>query len=950
MRVSILLALVSLSLHAAAQDPVISEFLADNDKVLLDVDGDSSDWIEIYNPGGSAIDLGGWHLTDDDADPLKWTIPSPTWVAPDGFLVIFASSKDRTNPLEELHTNFKLSRSGEYLALYNPAGTVASTEFTPNFPEQFEDVSYGFEFNPFVTQNAYYFYTPTPGAINESPGPYLADIESDPREPGDNDTIVISVRILGLSGGPATVQLVCQVMYQQPFVLPMLDDGVYPDAYAGDDIYAAAIPATASAPGEMVRWAIIAMDGNWNSAREPPFLDPLSDPQYLGTIISDPSIVTPQRIFHWFVENPNAANTDFGTRCSLWFEGRFYDNCKVKRRGASSAYYPKKSYKFDFNNGDRFFLEESGRRVDEVNLNTTWADKAYVRQTLCFDLYEACGASGGISYMVRLEQNGDFFSVCAFVEEPDEDLLVRCSLDPEGALYKMYNTCISGTHNVEKVTRLHEDHSDLVEFVAGVQLSNPDRREFVFDAVDIPAVISYLAATAIMFDNDHVHKNYFLYRDSDGDGEWRFLPWDKDLTLGRNYTLSGGVLNDTMFATQDPFCHPLFGDRFHQKNDNVWNRLIDAMYSQPDIVEMYARRLRTLMDEYLQAPGTPAEDLFLEGYTDQMVADLAADVALDEATWGIPSWGSPLDFAAAINQMKVYYFVPRRTHFYVTHLTSSGGIIPDAAVFATVYITHIEGDPASGVQDEEYITLHNPNSFAVDMSGWTLSGGVDSAFDPGTVIVAGGVVFVSPDLATFRARATGPSGGQELFVVGPYDGHVSFGEEVVLSDQSGRIIFSKTFGSWGGGTSYCFGDGSGTPCPCGNPGSSTTGCANSTGSGASIAGAGSPSTSSDDLALQAEGMLPNQPGLLFVGLNAVDGGFGTHFGDGLRCAGGAIIRLGVRMADGAGTAQWGPGLAGAGGWSSGDLRRFQLWYRDPGGSPCGNDFNLSNGVAILFEP
>jgi len=152
------------------------------------------------------------------------------------------------------------------------------------------------------------------------------------------------------------------------------------------------------------------------------------------------------------------------------------------------------------------------------------------------------------------------------------------------------------------------------------------------------------------------------------------------------------------------------------------------------------------------------------------------------------------------------------------------------------------------------------------------------------------------------------------------------------------------------GMPYCFGDGSATPCPCNNAGSATTGCANSTGHGASIAGTGSTSVVADDLAFQAEGMVPSQPGLMFAGLNAVNVGLGLVFGDGLRCAGGSIVRLGVRMASGTGAAQWGPGLAGAGAWSSGDVRRFQLWYRDPGGSPCGSGFNLSNGLEVVFTP
>jgi len=799
MHASSLAAIIALSLPLSAQGPVISEFLADNDNVILDVDGDSSDWIEIHNPGGLMIDMGGWHLTDDASAPLKWTFPASTWIAPGGFMLVFASSKDRTDPLDELHTNFKLSAAGEYLALNAPSGISTTTEFTPSYPPQYEDISYGFEFAPTMTGNEYYFHTPSPGATNTAPGPLLLEIQSSPEQPADGDDIVISTRVVGALGMAGFVQLDYRVMYGASSSLTMLDDGVGPDAVAGDDIYTAAIPASASAPGEMVRWALSALDANWNGTREPPYLDPLSDPEFFGTIIADPSVVTPQRVFHWFVQNTNAANSSSGTQCSLWFEGRFYDNIHVNARGGSSQNYPKKSYKFDFNNGDRFFLEESGRKVDEINLNTTWADKAYIRQALCYDLYEACGAFGSLCYMARLQRNAEFFSVCAFTEEPDEDLLERCGLDGDGALYKMYNTCNSGTSGVEKVTRLHEGNSDLQQFVAGIQLGNSDRRKNVFDTVDIPAVISYLAATAIMFDNDHVAKNYFLYRDSDGDGEWRFIPWDKDLTLGRNYTLSGGVLNDTMFATTDPLCHPLFGDRFHPKNDGPWNRLIDAMYSQPDIVEMYARRLRTLMDKYLQAPGTPTADLLLESYADQQVAALTNDVALDAAEWGIPSWGSSLSFTSAINQMKIAYFTPRRTHFYSTHSTANGGIIPDAAIPARVRIRYIEGSPASGDQDEEFIAIHNPNTFAVDLSGWTLSGGVEFTFDPGTVIISDGVIYVSPDLSKFRARPTGPSGGQELFVVGPYDAHVGVGEEVILSDTTGRVIHRKAFGPFSSG-------------------------------------------------------------------------------------------------------------------------------------------------------
>lgn len=151
-------------------------------------------------------------------------------------------------------------------------------------------------------------------------------------------------------------------------------------------------------------------------------------------------------------------------------------------------------------------------------------------------------------------------------------------------------------------------------------------------------------------------------------------------------------------------------------------------------------------------------------------------------------------------------------------------------------------------------------------------------------------------------------------------------------------------------TPYCFGDGSGAVCPCGNQGGPGEGCANSTGAGATLAAAGSASVTADDLVLAAAGLLPNQPALLFAGQNTTGGGLGVPFGDGLRCAGGGVRRLGVRVPDATGGAGWGPGLGAQGGWTAGDVRRFQAWYRDPQGSPCGTGFNLSSAVEVTLEP
>src|SRR5437867_7012298 len=145
-----LLFLVACVQTPAAENVFISEFMAVNNWTLADEDGDFSDWIEIHNGGTAAVDLNGWFLTDRISQLTEWRFPS-TNLPPNGYLAVFASGKDRRVPGAPLHTNFKLSSSGEYLALVKPDGTNVVSAFAPQFPGQVSGVSYGIPLQPTLT-------------------------------------------------------------------------------------------------------------------------------------------------------------------------------------------------------------------------------------------------------------------------------------------------------------------------------------------------------------------------------------------------------------------------------------------------------------------------------------------------------------------------------------------------------------------------------------------------------------------------------------------------------------------------------------------------------------------------------------------------------------------------------------------------------------------------------
>ena len=140
-----------LAAAAYAATPDISEFMAANMTVLEDEDGDASDWIEIHNPGAELLSLDGWHLTDDPEELDKWSFPAVTLPA-GGYLVVFASGKNRRDPAGELHASFRLHAAGDYLALVAPDGNTIAREFAPAFPEQQTDFSYGIGTRVWVTE------------------------------------------------------------------------------------------------------------------------------------------------------------------------------------------------------------------------------------------------------------------------------------------------------------------------------------------------------------------------------------------------------------------------------------------------------------------------------------------------------------------------------------------------------------------------------------------------------------------------------------------------------------------------------------------------------------------------------------------------------------------------------------------------------------------------------
>ena len=147
-----------------AQNLVINEILTSNIASNADEDGMPQDWIELFNKGSVAINLSGFGLSDDTAILNKWVFPNVT-IGAGQYLLIWASDKNRTTPGNPLHTNYKISSSGESITLSNSSGDVLDVVPATIIPT---DISYGR--SPNGTGNFVFFQTITPAAENSSQG------------------------------------------------------------------------------------------------------------------------------------------------------------------------------------------------------------------------------------------------------------------------------------------------------------------------------------------------------------------------------------------------------------------------------------------------------------------------------------------------------------------------------------------------------------------------------------------------------------------------------------------------------------------------------------------------------------------------------------------------------------------------------------------------------------
>jgi hypothetical protein len=370
---------LSVSEASAGPTAVISEFMAVNNTTLADEDGTYSDWIELYNSSTNTLNLGGWYLADSATNLTHWQFPS-TNLAPNRFLVVFASNKDRRVAGAPLHTNFKLSGSGEYLALVQPDGVTKASEFAPAYPQQYADISYGYVMTAAgaMTGTATYLYPPTPGAWNNSSG--SAGVPSPVTffpPPGVYSSNTLSVTLACASSSAI-------IYYTLNGSTPGTNSPVYTKAItltANTVLRAAAM--LAGVPGSVAAGNYILLDSsvtNFTSNL------PLVIIDTLGQTIPDGSKVGAYAVFI-------DTNTPTG-RTSLGSPGDYIGRLGIGLHGSSSLGFPKQPFAMELRDETDEALDYPLLRFPTGNdwlLYPSYDDKTFANNVLTEWLFAAMG-------------------------------------------------------------------------------------------------------------------------------------------------------------------------------------------------------------------------------------------------------------------------------------------------------------------------------------------------------------------------------------------------------------------------------------------------------------------------------------------------------------------------------------------------------------------------------
>ncbi len=352
---------------------------------------------------------------------------------------------------------------------------------------------------------------------------------------------------------------------------------------------------------------------------------------------------------------------------SIWSDDRlpspFYSNdslwnkALIRFKGHSTRYYSKKSYRL------RFAADQLFYGLGDVNFNSMYTDKSFLREKLAWDIYSDLGAVAPFCYHANFKINSETKGLFAFIDKIDRYFLINRGFTL-GNLYEANDDYYSATLRIETDSLLKlyykkevgskTDYSDLTQMITTINTVHDSLfANTVVQLFDTSSILNWFVVNTLTMMGDSYNKNYSLFNDTTRQSQnWIFIPWDYDLSWGRSGDYSkpfpASLLNDGFAYSFAPLTGPP-------------NVLKDRWMANPQLKEKFRIHLKNTLD-----------NIFTESRIHRRIDSLAAliqnDVAADPQ-----KWGTVQDFYEHVEALK-YYVTARRNYLYKTFINPPSGI------------------------------------------------------------------------------------------------------------------------------------------------------------------------------------------------------------------------------------------------------------------------------------
>ncbi len=815
----------------------INEFMASNIYAQLNPDySDFEDWIELYNAGNTPVSLSGIFLTDDFSVPFKWQLPANAVIAPKAFFIIWADELNHDN-----HASFKLSESGEQIALYYSNGTVIDSV---TFGNQLDDVSYG-RF-PDGGDTWYFFTASTFNSPNSASG-ISSSIPASQPDFSPQGGLYPGAQYVTISADSGAT-----IRYTVDGSLPTLLSHIYnnPIFIATTTALRARAFLDNKLPSQTVTQTYV-----------------INEPSTLPVI----AITTPREFLFDEtigitvgipVADTIGAPPPFDPHANFW---------KKWERPVHIEYYEADGdLGFKQDAGIAIFGGLFGRQIRQKAF-TLYARDKYGDSDFDYPLFPDKSIDSFKRFLLRCSSN-DFNST--YIRDAMMNCLVIGQMDVDYQAYQpaivYINGAFWGLYNIREKTNqyypesnynvdaddvdliegidstAHGDGShyrNLIQFVKTHDMNLTENYQYVQTQMDVSEFMNYFITEIYVGNQDWLHHNIKCWREHSAAGKWRWLLYDLDWGFGGQdvrmpnpwidntiqWVLEqgeGSILFQRLILNED-FKNE-FAQRFAThlnltfKTERV-HRIIEKMVQRitPEMPRQIERwgaiqslaywhaQLQRLFDFAQERPRFVSahleQALKLDGKAELIVevSDSAAGwIAVDEVPAPTPIlaglWFKNIPLRIQAHPNSGWRFV-RWEGKYPSNADKISLTLTDSTYMFAVFepssqpaivISEIHYHPSAELQGDgdvyEFVELVNITAHSVDISGCQFTNGIDFTFPQGSSIDGGEYVVVAKTATTYANH------GYQVFQIasGKLD---NAGEELVLCDSQGALIDSVCY-------------------------------------------------------------------------------------------------------------------------------------------------------------